>query len=313
MTDRITEHYQENPEGARLVSDEDIRGGQNRQAPGKKSSGSAAGKSEKAGKSDKSAKPAKSTKEARAAKTAKEDKPEKSARSVNSAETGEPVKSGKTAKSAMSAKVAKADGAEKAGASKQAKPGKSAEQEKSARTAKSSKPAKKAENPAEYDESGEQSQSVKTPSVMRLVEERAFSENQVIAAGKSLIPRQLRGIEPLSKVMRREAELQRSEQPDDEVSRSPMVMRELTEMVIAENVPGIIRRFNACDCEKCMSELARLTAEEIPARYMKMPELADLNWSGFSSDERMLIDSLKKNAVMVMIRLMIANKKRNFH
>ena len=32
MTDRITEHYQENPEGARLVSDEDIRGGQNRQA-----------------------------------------------------------------------------------------------------------------------------------------------------------------------------------------------------------------------------------------------------------------------------------------
>ena len=46
---------------------------------------------------------------------------------------------------------------------------------------------------------------------------------------------------------------------------------------------------------------------------MKMPELADLNWSGFSSDERVLIDSLKKNAVTVMIRLMIANKKRNFH
>ena len=242
MTDRITEHYQENPEGARLVSDEDIRGGQNRQAPGKKSAGSAAGKP------DKSANPSKTAKSAKSAK---------------------PVKSGK------------ADGAEKAGASKQAKPGKS--------------------------------QSVKTPSVMRLVEERAFSENQVVAAGKSLIPRQLRGIEPLSKVMRREAELQRSEQPDDEVSRSPLVMRELTEMVIAENVPGIIRRFNACDCEKCMSELARLTAEEIPARYMKMPELADLNWSGFSSDERMLIDSLKKNAVTVMIRLMIANKKRNFH
>ena len=304
MTDRITEHYQENPEGARLVSDEDIRGGQNRQAPGKKTAGSAAGKSEKAGKSDKSVK---STK---ADKSTKGDKPEKSARSVKSAGSGEPVKSGKTAKSA---KTGKADGAEKAGASKKAKPGKSAEQERSAGAAKSSKPAKKAENPAEYDESGEQSQSVKTPSVMRLVEERAFSENQVIAAGKSLIPRQLRGIEPLSKVMRREAELQRGEQPDDDVSRSPMVMRELTEMVIAENVPGIIRRFNACDCEKCMSELARLTAEEIPARYMKMPELADLNWSGFSSDERMLIDSLKKNAVMVMIRLMIANKKRNFH
>lgn len=289
MTDRITEHYQENPEGARLVSDEDIRGGQNRQAPGKKSAGSAAGKPEKAGKPDKSANPSKTDKSAKSTKTAK---------------SAKPVKSGK------------ADGAEKSGASKQAKPGKSgksAEPEKSAGSDKSGKPAKKAENPAEYDESGEQSQSVKTPSVMRLVEERAFSENQVVAAGKSLIPRQLRGIEPLSKVMRREAELQRGEQPDDEVSRSPLVMRELTEMVIAENVPVIIRRFNACDCEKCMSELARLTAEEIPPRYMKMPELADLNWSGFSSDERMLIDSLKKNAVTVMIRLMIANKKRNFH
>lgn len=283
MTDRITEHYQENPEGARLVSDEDIRGGQNRQAPGKKSAGSAAGKPEKAGKPDKSANPSKTDKSAKSTKTAK------------------------TAKSAKPVKSGKADGAEKSGASKQAKP------EKSAGSDKSGKPAKKAENPAEYDESGEQSQSVKTPSVMRLVEERAFSENQVVAAGKSLIPRQLRGIEPLSKVMRREAELQRGEQPDDEVSRSPLVMRELTEMVIAENVPWIIRRFNACDCEKCMSELARLTAEEIPARYMKMPELADLNWSGFSSDERMLIDSLKKNAVTVMIRLMIANKKRNFH
>lgn len=283
MTDRITEHYQENPGGARLVSDEDIRGGQNRQAPGKKSAGSAAGKPEKAGKPDKSANPSKTDKSAKSTKTAK------------------------TAKSAKPVKSGKADGAEKSGASKQAKP------EKSAGSDKSGKPAKKAENPAEYDESGEQSQSVKTPSVMRLVEERAFSENQVVAAGKSLIPRQLRGIEPLSKVMRREAELQRGEQPDDEVSRSPLVMRELTEMVIAENVPGIIRRFNACDCEKCMSELARLTAEEIPARYMKMPELADLNWSGFSSDERMLIDSLKKNAVTVMIRLMIANKKRNFH
>ena len=275
MTDRITEHYQENPEGARLVSDEDIRGCQNRQAPGKKSAGSAAEKPEKAGKPDKSANPSKTDKSTKSTKTAK---------------SAKPVKSGK------------ADSTEKAGASKQAKPGKSAGSDKSG------KPAKKAENPAEYDESGEQSQSVKTPSVMRLVEERAFSENQVVAAGKSLIPRQLRGIEPLSKVMRREAELQRSEQPDDEVSRSPLVMRELTEMVIAE-----IRRFNACDCEKCMSELARLTAEEIPARYMKMPELADLNWSGFSSDERMLIDSLKKNAVTIMIRLMIANKKRNFH
>ena len=90
---------------------------------------------------------------------------------------------------------------------------------------------------------------------------------------------------PLSKVMSREAELQRGKQPDDEASRSPLVMRELTEMGVAENVPGIIRRFNACDLpEGACQDLARLTAEEIPARYMKMPELADLNWSGFGGD-----------------------------
>ena len=147
---------------------------------------------------------------------------------------------------------------------------------------------------------------------MRLVEERSFSENQVVAAGKSLIPRQLRKMEPLSKVIRREAERENAE-PTDEVSSSPMVMRDLTEMVIAECAPGILKRFNACDCDKCMSELARLTAEEVPARYMKMPELAEIGWSGFSVDERMMIDLLKKNVVTVMIRLMIANKKRNFH
>ena len=38
--------------------------------------------------------------------------------------------------------------------------------------------------------------------------------------------------------------------------------------------------------------------------------------SQFNEDntvEQLFIDSLKKNAVTVMIRLMIANKKRNFH
>ena len=54
-------------------------------------------------------------------------------------------------------------------------------------------------------------------------------------------------------------------------------------------------------------------AGNVTGQRMPLPELADLSWSGFSDDERLLIDSLKKNAVTVMIRLMIANKKRNFH
>lgn len=156
----------------------------------------------------------------------------------------------------------------------------------------------------------EQSQSVKTPSVMKLVEEKPLSENQVIAAGKSQIPRQLRGIEPLSRIIRRESAAMNAV---EQVRSSPEVSRDLTEMVIADSAPEILRRFNACDCERCRVELSRLAEQEIPARYIKLPELADLSFDGFSREEKLLIASLKKTAVSVMIRLMIANKKRNFH
>ncbi len=156
----------------------------------------------------------------------------------------------------------------------------------------------------------EQSQSVKTPSVMKLVENDPLAENQVIAAGKSQIPRQLRGIEPLSKIIRREsAEMSAAEQ----VRSSPEVSRNLTEMVIADSAPDILRRFNACDCEQCRAELTRLAEQEIPARYIKLPELADLSYNGFSKEDKLFIASMKKTAVSVMIKLMIPNKKRNFH
>lgn len=156
----------------------------------------------------------------------------------------------------------------------------------------------------------EESQSVKTPSVMKLVEDNPLSENQVIAAGKSQIPRQLRGIEPLSRVMRREA-AQISEA--ERVRSSPEVRKDLTEMVISQNAPEILRRFNACDCEKCCGELSRLAGAEIPARYVSLPELADLSYDGFTEDEQLLIKSLTKTAVSVMIKQMLSNKKRNFH
>ena len=173
----------------------------------------------------------------------------------------------------------------------------------SAKKTAAKRPAKK-EEPRE-----EQPISVKTPSVMKLVQEDPLAENQVIAAGKSRIPKQLRGIEPLSRVLRRAAEAYR----EDEVRSSPEVTRDLTEMVIEYNAPEILRRFNACDCEKCRGELARRAAAEIPARYIKLPELAGLDSDVFSEEEKMLIASLKKTVVSVMIKLMIGNKKRNFH
>lgn len=158
--------------------------------------------------------------------------------------------------------------------------------------------------------SDEQGISVKTPSVMRLVEDTADVENQVIAAGKSRIPRRLRGIEPLSRVIRREAEAERLL---EEKQNEPLVTREITETAADEAAPAVLERFNACDCEVCRAELARLACEQLPSRYMKMPEGEGTDWQGFTKDEQAYIASLKKTVTAVMIRLMLGNKKRNFH
>lgn len=159
-------------------------------------------------------------------------------------------------------------------------------------------------------QTGEQSPSVKTPSVMKLIQDSEELENQVIAAGKSRIPRQLRGIEPLSRVIRREAA---AEKQREEKQSAPLVTRELTGLIAEKEAPEILARFNACDCEVCKGELARLAAEELPARYIRLPEGEGLDWDGFSDDEKLLAGSVKKSVTTVMIRLMMANKKRNFH
>ena len=269
--DIVSERYQqENPEGARLVTEE-VRSAERRADPPKKRRRSA-------------------EENAETAKTPKTTKTPKTSETAKKAAKGTAKKTSEKGESAPG----KPDKPSRSGKSKRSEPAK--------RTGKTA--AKKPE------EAPEEQQSVKTPSVMKLVQDSPLSENQVIAAGKSRIPRQLRGIEPLSRVMRREA-AQMSEA--ERVRESPEVSRDLTEMVIRQNAPEILRRFNACDCEQCRNELSRLAAAEIPARYIKLPELADLSYDGFSREEKLLIGSLTKTAVSVMIKMMIANKKRNFH
>ena len=46
---------------------------------------------------------------------------------------------------------------------------------------------------------------------------------------------------------------------------------------------------------------------------MRLPENADINWNGFTEEEKLLLAAAKKSAMSVMIRLMMGNKKRNFH
>lgn len=266
----ITEHYQqENPEGARLVSDDKPAQPEGAARPKPRRSKTAAKQS--------------STKKAPAA-------PRKKTGDSSSDTRQDQEISQKRASSADIGKVGD-------------KPAK-------AETNKP-KPAKKGGAAAKKQPSShEEAATVKTPSVMKLVENATLAENQVIAAGKSRIPRQLRGIEPLSRVIRREAE---AESAAEAVQSSPMVRKNLTGMIIEAEAPAILTRFNACDCERCRSELIRLTEAEMPARYITMPELADISYTGFSDDEKLLIESVKKTVVSLMIRLMIGNKKRSFH
>ena len=149
-------------------------------------------------------------------------------------------------------------------------------------------------------------QSIKTPSVMKLMKEVSAADNQVIAAGKSRMPKQLRRIEPLTRIIRRQAE---------EMTRSEnaKVSRDLTRLVAETTAPEILKRFNACQCGRCCAELARLAGAEIPSRYIDMPELAGLDYDGFTGEEKQIVFLIKKTVVSVMMRLMIGRKKRNFH
>ncbi len=163
---------------------------------------------------------------------------------------------------------------------------------------KRGRPPKKAEsaeeNPAE---------SSKTPQVMRLVRQDNDMINPTILAGKSSIPRRLRGLEPLSRIMKREAE-EIFDTDEDAVTYN------ITALVIADHAAEILRRFNACDCEVCVEELSRLTAEIVPARFAKLrPRAVERN----TAEVAELKEPLKRKVTAEMIRLVIRNKKRSYH
>lgn len=145
--------------------------------------------------------------------------------------------------------------------------------------------------------------SSKTPQVMRLVEQRNDMINPTIMAGKSSIPRKLRGLEPLSKIMKREAEEIFGTNEDAETFN-------VTALVIEENASEILRRFNACDCEICVEQLCALTAEKLPARFAKLKKRAvERN----APEVEELKAPLRRSVTSQMIRLVITNKKRSFH
>lgn len=137
----------------------------------------------------------------------------------------------------------------------------------------------------------EKQPSSKTPQVMRLVEQRR-DVNPVILAGKSAIPRQLRGVEPLSRIMKREAAIQEEG-----------ALIDLTAQLAEENALPILRRFNACGCEKCAGKLAEITREKLPARFVR---------SGAREYDE-IKEQLRKAVMTQMIRELLGSKRRSFH
>lgn len=146
-------------------------------------------------------------------------------------------------------------------------------------------------------------QSSKTPQVMRLVEQRSDMVNPTILAGKSSIPRRLRGLEPLTKIMKRDAETVLGSGEETETFN-------LTALVIDDQAAQILRRFNACDCEICIERLSQLTAESIPARFVKLKRRSV---EQRTSEVEQLKEPLKRAVTSHMIRLVMQNKKRSFH
>ncbi len=145
--------------------------------------------------------------------------------------------------------------------------------------------------------------SSKTPQVMRLVEQRNDMVNPTILAGKSSIPRKLRGLEPLTKIMKRDAETVFGSDEEAETFN-------LTALVIDDHAAQILRRFNACDCEVCIERLSQLTADSVPARFVKLKKRSV---ERKAAEVEELKAPLKRAVTSRMIRLVMQNKKRSFH
>lgn len=241
----------------------------------------------------KNAPKAKSAPKQTADKTATVDK------AAKKVEKQSPAKKPSEAKKPVDKSSASVD--KKQAAAKQNKPTEKVQTKKASATKTVEKGAKKApvKKSAKQQEAAEPSS--KTPHVMKLVEQKNDMINPTIMAGKSSIPRRLRGLEPLSRIIKREAE---------EVFGGDTETYNLTALVIEEHAPEILRRFNACDCEICVETLSRLTAEMVPARFAKLRRSTverDLE------EVRQLKDPLRRPVTSHMVRLVMQNKKRSYH
>lgn len=173
---------------------------------------------------------------------------------------------------------------------------------KKARTAKSASKNRR-ESSKESEKEIKLERSNKTPQVMKLLQQDKGSSNPVILAGKSRIPRQLSGREPLSKLLKREMG---EEFSDIEGT----VVVNLTQLALEYETPIVLDRFNACSCDKCSEEFSRRIAERVPVRFARISK-ASQKLGSPELTERM--EPVRRMVLSEMIRELIGNKKRCFH
>ena len=143
----------------------------------------------------------------------------------------------------------------------------------------------------------------KTPQVMRLLKQDKSSSNPVILAGKSRIPRQLSGREPLSRLLKREM--------GEEFSDiDGTVVVNLTQLALEYEAPIILDRFNACSCDRCVDEFTRIIAERVPVRFARISKSSQ-RFGSPELTERM--EPMRRMVLTEMVRELIGNKKRCFH
>ncbi len=204
-----------------------------------------------------------------------------------------------TVDKAAAVKDSKASVEKASGKSKAAKDGKSAAAKTESKPAAAKKGGK---STTAKKDSKTTEVSSKTPQVMKLVEQKIDVVNPTIVAGKSGIPSKLRGMEPLSRIMKREAE--------NIFGSDVTETYNIVSLVTADHAAETLRRFNACDCEVCVETLSRLVEDDIPARFAKLRK-GDVERN--SAEVKKLKEPLQKPVTTLMIRLVMQNKKRSYH
>lgn len=178
---------------------------------------------------------------------------------------------------------------------------------------KSRKAVKKSEKSDKSPKAAVQKTGNKTPQVMRLVERNkggkggkrgksSADANLVLMAGKSRVPKALRGKEPLSGFAMGEFE-----------DSADTVVVNITELAINYEAPLILDRFNACSCDKCVEVFSMRIAERVPVRFARVSRAAQYCSLAERNELSERVEPMRRTVLAEMTRELIGNKKRCFH